>query len=103
LVMKKLINRYENFESIIVGLFSATLFSAFIYLYNLGFDNKFINTVLALSAYYLLLHIPKKAVLASGFFIGIFWFYWISYSFKYNDSSNSFAKFNNQFCISFDF
>jgi len=84
--MKKLINRYENFESIIVGLFSATLFSAFIYLYDLGFDNKFINTLLALSAYYLLLHIPKKAVLASGFFIGIFWFYWISYSFKYNDA-----------------
>jgi len=84
--MKKLINRYENFESIIVGLFSATLFSAFIYLSNLGFDNKFINTVLALSAYYLLLHIPKKAVLASGFFIGIFWFWWIVISFEYNDA-----------------
>jgi apolipoprotein N-acyltransferase len=27
---------------------------------------------------------PKKTVLATGFFIGLFWFYWIGYSFKYN-------------------
>ncbi len=66
------------------GVFTAALFSAFIYLSEYGIEIKLLNTFLALGAFYLLLHIPKKALLFAGFFIGIFWFYWISYSFQYN-------------------
>lgn len=62
---------------------TAVFFSAFIYLSDLGVELKVLNTLDALVAFWLLLHVPKRTLLLSGFFIGIFWFYWISYSFKY--------------------
>ena len=65
------------------GLITALFFSAFIYLEVYDFTNKFINSLLALIAFVFLLKIPKKAILFSGFFIGLFWFYWIGYSFEY--------------------
>lgn len=67
-----------------LGLISALLFSAFIYFEQYGTTHKLINTVSALSSITLLLYIPKRAVLFAGFFIGLFWFYWIGYSFEYN-------------------
>jgi apolipoprotein N-acyltransferase len=69
---------------LISGFFTALLFSSFIYLKDFGLTNFFLNTLTTLSALYLLLHINKRSVIFAGFFIGIFWFYWISYSFKYN-------------------
>ena len=66
------------------GLFTALLFSAFIYLAYYGFTNKLLNTLLGLAAFALLLYIPKRSILFSGFFIGLLWFYWIGYSFKYD-------------------
>jgi len=66
------------------GMFTALLFSAFIYLEFYGFTYKLLNTLLGISALAMLLYIPKRAVLAAGFFIGLLWFYWIGYSFKYN-------------------
>jgi len=65
------------------GLLSALLFSAFIYLAHYGITNKLLNTLLGIPAFALLLYIPKRSVLFAGFFIGLFWFYWIGYSFKY--------------------
>ena len=83
-------NRFEHFiypqktlHQLLLGAFTALLFSAFIYLADIGVEIKALNTITALIAFWLLLHIPKKALLAAGFFIGILWFYWISYSFKY--------------------
>lgn len=83
-------NRFKHFiypqktlYQFLLGAFAALLFSAFIYLADIGVEIKVLNTITALSAFWLLLHIPKKSVLAAGFFIGILWFYWISYSFKY--------------------
>lgn len=66
------------------GLVCAILFSAFIYLEDFGFTIKILNTLFALGAFTMLLYMPKRAVLIAGFFIGLFWFYWIGYSFKYN-------------------
>ncbi len=37
--------------------------------------------------FYFLLTCQKKTLLPTGFFIGIFWFYWISFSFRYYDLS----------------
>lgn len=68
----------------ITALVTALLFSGFIYLEYYGISLKFLNTLFALSALTLLLYIPKRAVLIAGFFIGLLWFYWIGYSFKYN-------------------
>lgn len=66
------------------GVITALLFSAFLYLEHFGITLKFLNTIFGLSAIALLLYIPKRAVLVAGFFIGLLWFYWIGYSFKYN-------------------
>ena len=73
----------NKLQYLLLGLITALTFSAFIYLKEYDISIKLLNTVLAFLAFTLLLNIPKKAILVSGFFIGIFWFYWIGYSFKY--------------------
>ena len=70
-------------QHFIIGIFSASLFSAFIYFEYFHLTNKLLNTIFALASLALLLHIPKRSVIIAGFFIGIFWFYWIGYSFAY--------------------
>lgn len=72
------------FRDLVLGLVCALFFSAFIYLEHFGFTLKIINTLFGLSALTMLLYMPKRAILMAGFFIGLFWFYWIGYSFKYN-------------------
>ncbi len=44
---------------------------------------KVINTLFGIAALGLFLYIPKRSILVAGFLIGILWFYWIGYSFKY--------------------
>ena len=66
-----------------LGLLTALLFSSFIYLEYFGITIKLLNTITGLLSLALLLYIPKKSVLVSGFFIGLFWFYWIGYSFEF--------------------
>jgi apolipoprotein N-acyltransferase len=68
----------------IAGFISAALFSAFIYFEHYLFSIKFINTLFGLLALLSFIYLPKKSILFSGFFIGIFWFYWVGYSFEYN-------------------
>jgi len=46
-----------------------------------------LDTILAVIGFYLLLTSSKKTLLWVGFFIGMFWFYWISFSFRYYDLS----------------
>jgi len=75
-------NKYIN-NHIILGVVTAALFSTFIYLEHFGIISKTLNTLLGISAFVLLLYIPKKAILSTGFFIGLFWFYWVGYSFEY--------------------
>jgi apolipoprotein N-acyltransferase len=70
-------------KDFILALLSALFFSAFIYLEHFGFTFKLLNTFLGLAALGFTLYIPKRAVLISGFFIGLFWFYWIGNSFQY--------------------
>lgn len=69
---------------ILKGFITALLFSAFIYLEHYGLTIKFLNTFFGLLALTSLIYLPKRSVLAAGFFIGLLWFYWIGYSFKYN-------------------
>jgi len=74
----------NNFiKSIILGLLTAILFSAFIYFEEYKLTNDFLNTIFGLSALALFLYIPKRSILIAGFFIGLLWFYWIGYSFEY--------------------
>ncbi len=70
----------DIFRGFLVSLF----FSAFIYFEHYGITLKFLNTFFGLLALVSLIYMPKRSILAAGFFIGLFWFYWIGYSFKYN-------------------
>lgn len=71
-------------KDISYGLLTAVLFSAFIYLEHYAFTIKILNTFFGILAIGAFLYLPKRSVLAAGFFIGLFWFYWIGYSFEYN-------------------
>lgn len=71
-----------------MGIVTSLFFSSFIYFEHFGISIKIINSVLGVISLALLLYIPKRAVLIAGFFIGILWFYWIGYSFKYNGIQN---------------
>ncbi|OUR70250.1 apolipoprotein N-acyltransferase [Arcobacter sp. 31_11_sub10_T18] len=77
----------DNFNKnmIIKGLCAAILFSSFIYLSYFNIENKIINSVLGLTSIYLILTIPKKSLFYTGFFIGIFWCWWLALSFEYYD------------------
>lgn len=76
--------RDSLFRNTLYGIVTALLFSAFIYLEHYGHTIKILNTIFGISALAMFLYMPKRAVLIAGFFIGLFWFYWIGYSFKYN-------------------
>jgi apolipoprotein N-acyltransferase len=73
----------KNLQSFLLGILTAIFFSAFIYFEVFALTNKLLNTLLGLSALALFLYIPKRAILVAGFLIGLFWFYWIGYSFEY--------------------
>ncbi|MFA5427934.1 MAG: apolipoprotein N-acyltransferase [Sulfurimonas sp.] len=73
---------------LICGVATSLLFSAFLYLEHFGITIKILNTVFGLFALAMFLYIPKRAILIAGFLIGLFWFYWIGYSFKYNGINN---------------
>ena len=73
----------KTIQTILLGILTALLFSAFIYFEEYNLTNKFINTLFGISSLALLLYIPKRSILVAGFFIGLLWFYWIGYSFEY--------------------
>jgi apolipoprotein N-acyltransferase len=76
---------YFNKTNIIKGLITALLFSTPIYLAYFNLEIKLINTIFLLFSFYLILTINRSSLFFSGFFIGIFWFYWVSFSFRYYD------------------
>jgi apolipoprotein N-acyltransferase len=73
----------KTLQTILLGILTALLFSASLYFEAYSLTNKFINTLVGLSAFTLLLLIPKRSILIAGFLIGLLWFYWIGYSFEY--------------------
>ncbi|WP_428026389.1 apolipoprotein N-acyltransferase [Arcobacter sp.] len=76
---------YFNKTNIIKGLITALLFSTPIYLAYFNLEIKLINTIFVLLSFYFILTINRSSLFFTGFFIGIFWFYWISFSFRYYD------------------
>lgn len=70
---------------LIKGFTTALLLSGFIYLEYLGLTNLFINTFFALLGLIFVIFIDKKSLFFAGFFVGILWFYWVSFSFIYYD------------------
>jgi len=82
---KKILRNYFSTFFIIKGFFISLSLSLFIYLAYFGLHIKIIDTILAILGFYFLLINDKKTLAWTGFFIGIFWFYWISFSFRYYD------------------
>ncbi|WP_263833261.1 apolipoprotein N-acyltransferase [Sulfurospirillum oryzae] len=83
--MKKNLDIYFTRIYIIKAFVIALLLSAFIYLDYFGLTFLILNTTLALIGFYLLLGENRIVWFWSGLFIGLLWFYWISFSFVYYD------------------
>lgn len=79
-------NAFKSFFSLLelqTALILALCFSAFIYLFHFGFEFYLLNTLLGLYAFYLLIISNRKTLFFAGFIIGLLWFYWIGFSFRY--------------------
>jgi apolipoprotein N-acyltransferase len=72
-----------NISILIKGFITATFLSGFIYFEHFNLTNLFINTLFAILGIILVVFIDKKSLFVSGFFVGILWFYWVSFSFVY--------------------
>lgn len=73
----------SNTILLIDTLSAAVCFSLFIWLEAAGIDNRAIVSPAAFYAFFRVLLFNKKALALFGFFVGLFWFYWIGLSFRY--------------------
>ena len=74
---------YFNKEIVIKGFFTAVFLSGFIYLEHFGVTNPYIYDAFALVGLYLFLTINRAELFVAGFFVGVLWFYWIPFSFRF--------------------
>ena len=81
------IRQYFSTLELTRGFFIALLSSSFIYLNHWGISIPILNTFLALLSLYLLLSSNTKTWFISGTLIGLFWFWWITVSFKIYEMS----------------
>ena len=79
----KILRDYFTISYIIKGFVIAFSLSVFIYLGYFHIYLKLLNSIFAILGFYLLLKANRYEYFWGGFFIGIFWFYWISLSFRY--------------------
>jgi apolipoprotein N-acyltransferase len=86
LFFEKIKNNYSH-RNVKIGFLGAICFSAFIFLEHFDTSFKIINSLLAIAGLYILLTSNKYSAFVFGFFVGIFWFYWISISFIYYELS----------------
>ncbi|OQX75598.1 MAG: acyltransferase [Epsilonproteobacteria bacterium 4484_65] len=70
-------------RNVCIGFVIALLSSAFIYLDYWDLSHPILTTLFGLTTLYLLLQEEQKTWFFSGFFSGLFWFWWISVSFKH--------------------
>ena len=78
--MWKKISAYFSAAGLIGGLSAALAGSAFLYLDYWGLSSPWIETPLALLFFLLLLRGDRRLWLWSGWFLGLFWFWWIGVS-----------------------
>ncbi|QKF91927.1 apolipoprotein N-acyltransferase [Campylobacter sp. CCUG 57310] len=83
-LVKNFLIKYFSTKIIRKAFFSAFLISNFIFLSL--FDSEVLNFVspfLAILGFYLLFNFNRYEFFTTGFFVGILWFYWISFSLIY--------------------
>ncbi len=81
--MYKFFGNNLNIFWITEALLVAILLSLFIYLEWLGLSHKSIETLAGVAGLYGLLRAKPKVWVMSGFWIALFWFWWIALSFRY--------------------
>lgn len=79
----KILRDYFTISYIIKAFVIAFCLSIFIYLQYFHISSALLNSIFPILGFYLLLKANKYEFFWSGFFIGVFWFYWISLSFRY--------------------
>lgn len=79
--------QYFSKKIIIESLIISTLLSAFIYLAHFNIELKIVDSIIAVLGVFLLLKASRAVMFFSGFFIGIFWFWWFAISLQYYDLS----------------
>lgn len=77
------ISPYFNKNILIKAFLVSTLLSSFIYLDHFNFKNIAITSIFGYFGIFLWLQAERKTSFWIGFFIGVFWFWWISISFIY--------------------
>ena len=77
------IGRYITTFQLTRGFLAALFSSAFLYLSWIDWSHPLPNTILAVASLYLLLSGDRKVWLIYGFFVGIFWFWWMTMSFRF--------------------
>ena len=77
------IRQYLSTFELTRGFLIALLSSAFIYIEHWGLSHPLLTTLFGLTSLYLLLQEEQKTWFFSGFFIGLFWFWWIGLSFEH--------------------
>ncbi|MFV0480907.1 MAG: apolipoprotein N-acyltransferase [Campylobacteraceae bacterium] len=80
---KKNLTKYSSTSKIIKAFFIALFLSAFIYLDYFGVTNFALHVSAVFVGFYLLFNSEKLTWFFSGFFIGLFWFYWMGLSFRF--------------------
>lgn len=77
---------FRSFVQPLTAALTAVFFSAFIVLLHFGITHPVWHTLCALTGLALFIQLnTRSAYLLSGFLIGVFWFYWVSLSFRYYD------------------
>lgn len=79
--MIKISHYFSNID-ITKGLSVAILLSLFIYIEHLGFLHPIVVTIFGILGFYWLLDSNEKVWFWGGFFISLFWFWWITLSFR---------------------
>ena len=77
--MKRYFNTYYLKSSLIISLF----LSLPLYFIHFGIDNKALNSIFILIGFYFFYKADLKIYPLVGFFISIFWLWWIGLSFRY--------------------
>ena len=77
--MKRYFNTYYLKNSLIVSIFLVLP----LYLIHFGIDNKLLNSLLIIIGIVLFYKNEKNSYPLIGFFVSIFWLWWISLSFRY--------------------
>ena len=87
-LIKKILSPYFSTKIIIKAFVGAILISNFILADLLGGEIlNFISPFFVIAGFYLLLKFDRRGFFWTGFFIGILWFYWISFSLVYYELS----------------